>query len=107
MAGLPEDERVPLYKELANAEEKRWPELLKKLKQALSEFEKTGYVVNKGCLHPQINAVAVPVSSADGSVLLSLSAGGISQVFDDAKLKAVGTELKQFARRLVPALAKQ
>lgn len=62
-------------------------------------------MVNKGALHEQINAVAVPVLSQDRSVLLSLSAGGISQLFDDAKLRQVGLELTQFAARPAPALA--
>lgn len=104
MAGLGESQREALFEELSKAEQQRWPELLPKIRQALSEFEHTGYVLNKGSLHEQINGVAVPVISEDGSVLLSLSSGGISQLFDDAKLVQVGAELKQLAVRLVPAL---
>lgn len=104
MAGLGESQREALFEELSKAEQQRWPELLPKIRQALSEFKHTGYVLNKGSLHEQINAVAVPVISEDGSVLLSLSSGGISQLFDDAKLVQVGAELKQLAARLVPAL---
>ena len=37
-------------------------------------------------------------------MLLALSSGGISQVFDDAKLAEVGQELKLLAARLAPAL---
>jgi DNA-binding IclR family transcriptional regulator len=55
-------------------------------------------------LHAQINAVAVPIMSSDGSVLLSLSAGGISLVFDDETLVKVGTELKRLAERFAAAL---
>jgi DNA-binding IclR family transcriptional regulator len=105
MAGLDDARREALFEELGKLEEQRWPELLPKIRQALREFTHTGYVVNKGSLHEQINAVAVPVRSEDGSVLLSLSSGGISQLFDDAKLKAIGAELKQLAARLTPAVA--
>jgi DNA-binding IclR family transcriptional regulator len=104
MAGLEEAQREALFEELSKLEEQRWPELLPKIRQALRDFTHTGYVVNKGSLHEQINAVAVPVRSEDGSVLLSLSSGGISQLFDDAKLTKVGAELKQLAARLVPAV---
>jgi DNA-binding IclR family transcriptional regulator len=104
MAGLADAQREALYDELARIEEKRWPELLPKIRQALSDYAHTGYVINKGSLHAQINAVAVPVLSEDGSVLLSLSSGGISQVFDDARLREIGAELKQLAGRLAPAL---
>jgi DNA-binding IclR family transcriptional regulator len=88
-------------------ENARWPELLPKIRQAVSDYAHTGYVVNKGSLQGQINAVAVPVLSEDNSVLMSLSAGGISQVFDDEKLKEVGAELKRLAARLAPALTAQ
>jgi DNA-binding IclR family transcriptional regulator len=104
MAGQSEAQREALFDELARVEDKRWPELLPKIKQALADFRRTGYVVNKGSLHTQINAVAVPLRSEDGSVVLSLSSGGISQLFDDAKLAEVGGELKQLAARLMPAL---
>jgi DNA-binding IclR family transcriptional regulator len=104
MAGLAKAQRETLFEELGKLEDKRWPELLPKIRKALTDFARTGYIVNKGSLHEQINAVAVPVLSADGTVLLSLSSGGISQLFDDAKLAAIGAELKQLAARLMPAL---
>jgi DNA-binding IclR family transcriptional regulator len=104
MAGLAKAEREALFEELGKLEVQRWPELLPKIRKALTDFARTGYVVNKGSLHAQINAVAVPVLSADGTVLLSLSSGGISQLFDDEKLAAIGAELKQLAARLMPAI---
>lgn len=107
MAGLPEAEREALFEELARVEKERWPELLPKIRKALSDYARTGYVINIGSLHQQINAVAVPVKSENGSVLLSLSSGGISQLFDHEKLVEVGQELKLLAARLVPALTAQ
>jgi DNA-binding IclR family transcriptional regulator len=104
LAGLPQTEREALLEELGRVEQQRWPELLPQIRRALRDFADTGYVINKGSLHEQINAVAVPVLAEDGSVLLSLSSGGISQLFDDAKLMQIGAELKQLASRLVPAL---
>jgi DNA-binding IclR family transcriptional regulator len=105
MAAIGNEEREALFEELSKAEAQRWPEVLPRIRQALRDFADTGYVVNRGALHEQINAVAVPVVSEDGSVVLSLSAGGISQLFDEAKLVQVGMELKRFASRLIPALS--
>jgi DNA-binding IclR family transcriptional regulator len=105
LAGLPADERESVFKELREIEKKRWPLLLPKIKQSIAEYERIGYIINKGSLHEQINAVAVPIMSEDGSVLLSLSAGGISLVFDDATLVKVGTELKRLADRFSSTLA--
>jgi DNA-binding IclR family transcriptional regulator len=104
MAGLDDVARENLFEELAKAEQQRWPALLPKIRKALKAYAHTGYVVNKGSLHAQINAVGVPIRAEDGSVLLSLSSGGISQVFDDDKLKEIGGELRQLADRLRPAL---
>jgi len=75
-----------------------------KIDEALANFEHSGYVVNKGSLHPQVNAVAVPLRSDDGKVLLSLSSGGISQIFDDQRLSEIGEALKQLCTLLRPAL---
>ena len=101
---LPEDEREKVFKELQEIDKKRWPTLLPKIKQSIAQYKRTGYIVNKGSLHAQINAVAVPIMSSDGNVLLSLSAGGISLVFDDETLVKVGNELKRLAVRFASAL---
>jgi DNA-binding IclR family transcriptional regulator len=104
MAGLSEAAREELFEELGKAEPSGWPDLLSKIRKALANFAGTGYVINKGSLHAQINAVGVPILSDDGTVLLALSSGGISQVFDDEKLREIGEELKQLAARLRPVL---
>lgn len=104
LAGLPEDEREKAFKELQEIDKQRWPTLWPKIKQSISQYKRTGYIINKGSLHEQINAVAVPILSEDGNMLLSLSAGGISSVFDDETLVKVGNELKRLAARFASAL---
>jgi len=104
LAGLPEEEREKLFKELEEFDTKNWPTLLPKIKQSIAQYKRTGFIINKGSLHEQINAVAVPVLSSDGSLLLSLSAGGISLVFNDETLIKVGQELKRLAARFASAL---
>lgn len=104
LAGLPDDEREQVFKELQEIEKKRWSTLLPKIKQSIAQYKRTGFIINKGSLHAQINAVAVPVMSSDGKALLSLSAGGISLVFDDETLVKVGNELKRLAARFASAL---
>jgi DNA-binding IclR family transcriptional regulator len=103
LAGLGDAERESLCAELARTAP-GWADLRLKIDQALKEFELSGYVVNKGSLHPQVNAVAVPLRAEDGKTLLSLSSGGISQLFDDDKLREIGEELRQLSALLRPAL---
>jgi DNA-binding IclR family transcriptional regulator len=70
----------------------------------MRQFEKLGYVVSKGSSNARINGVAVPMKSPDGSVILSLSAAGLSEIFDSEKLAQVGSELKVLATKLSPLL---
>ena len=107
LAGLDQQRRKAALAELKKAEPEQYRQAAKKFDVAMQEFAKTGYLVNKASLHPQINAVAVPVVSEDGTKVLGLSSGGINQLFDDKKLKLVAGELKRLAAELSSALTAQ
>ncbi len=104
IAGLGPAERKRLMAELRAARRGDWAKIEPRLMEALHGFDATGYIVNIGSLHAHVNSVAVPVRSPDGAVLLSLSAGGISQVFVPAKLAEIGQALKALAATLAPLL---
>ncbi len=103
LAGLPPREREQMLDELAVVEGAGWPKLQAKIRQALRGYDQLGYVVNRGSMHAQINAVAVPLRTPDGKQLLSLSSGGINHVFDAAALAKIGQELRAFVAQLSPA----
>lgn len=107
IAGLPEPKRKLLFNELRRADRARFDRFFPAITEALRGYAETGYVINIGSLHAQINSVAVPVASHDGSVLLSLSSGGINEVFNPRKLKIVGADLKKLAVQLAAALTAQ
>jgi DNA-binding IclR family transcriptional regulator len=107
IAGLTAQERDALYAEVNEGGDLRWPKVLPKLKQALAEYEEAGYVISKGILHAQINAVAVPVFDEDGNVVMGLSSGGLAPMFDDATLAALGSGLKALAAQMRPAVKAQ
>jgi DNA-binding IclR family transcriptional regulator len=107
IAGLQEAERRVLFNELRRSDAEMFKEFIPKIAHVLTEYAQTGYVINMGSLHPQINAVAVPVASEDRSILLSLSSGGINQLFNAKKLKLVGEDLKKLALQLGVALTAQ
>jgi DNA-binding IclR family transcriptional regulator len=104
IAGLDAAERTELLAELRASLGKEWSTVEPKLSRALRQFETQGYIVNKGSLHPRVNSVAVPLRSETGSTLLSISSGGISEIFDDDKLVRIGGELKALAEKLAPLL---
>jgi DNA-binding IclR family transcriptional regulator len=107
LAGLEVAERNKLMAELSASLGKQWSVIEPRLSTALRNFEKQGYIVNKGSLHPRINSVAVPVKSPDSSTILSISSGGISEVFTSETLARIGAELKILAAKLGPLLAYQ
>ncbi|HWP10346.1 MAG TPA: IclR family transcriptional regulator [Ramlibacter sp.] len=107
IAGLREAERKVLFNELRRSDPKMFEKFIPEITHALEGYAQTGYVVNMGSFHAQINSIAVPVASQDGSVLLSLSSGGIHELFNARKLKAVGADLKKLAVQLSAALTAQ
>ncbi len=107
IAGLGQTERRAVIAELRAERREKWSEIEARLTEALNDYADTGYIVNIGSLHARINSVAVPVRSPDGGAILSLSSGGISQVFQPDKLAEIGEELKKLAAKLAPLLTFQ
>lgn len=106
LAGLPKPDRAALLAELKASLGTQWPAIERSLQKALGAYEKTGYLVNRGVLHRRVNSVAVPLRSADGSILLALSSGGIVDIFTPDRLAEVGKELMALATKLQPLLTK-
>lgn len=104
IAGLDEEGRKEVLKELAGSGDARWPELRPKLQKALADYEKLGYVISQGIMHDQINAVAVPVFAEDGKVAMALSYGGLAPLFPEERLATIGQDLKALAMRLRSAI---
>jgi DNA-binding IclR family transcriptional regulator len=100
LAGLPAKEREDVLKEIRRAEGKQWKTVERRFRDALASYERTGYIVNRGSLHSQINAVAVPIYLPDGSAPFTLSSGGINTVFDEPVLVAIAKELITLAELL-------
>jgi DNA-binding IclR family transcriptional regulator len=106
LAAVPDSDRKQLISEIRAVDRQKWATIEPSFETTFKKFKKTGYVVSIGSLHPQVNAVAVPVPSQDGSILLTVSSGGINSVFTDKVLHEVGSELKALAEKLGRAINK-
>jgi DNA-binding IclR family transcriptional regulator len=104
LAAISDGERKQLIGEIRALDRQKWAEIEPSFEATLKKFKKTGYIVSIGSLHPQVNAVAVPVPAQDGSMLLTVSSGGINSVFTDKVLNEVGSELKVLAEKLSRAI---
>lgn len=99
LAGLDNERRAVLLKELEHTDPVNWTEVGGQLTRALADYQTSGYVVSKGTLHGDINAAAVPLHLPGGAVA-ALSCGGLASAFNDATLVKVGPALRQAARNI-------
>jgi DNA-binding IclR family transcriptional regulator len=105
LAGLENDKRQAVLKEIAASAPRKWPRIRQALTEALRDYEGTGYIVSTGVLHEEITAVAVPVRSKDGRLVLGLSCSGLRSAWTAEQIKQVGAELIELARKLAPSLS--
>lgn len=104
LAALSEPERERYFAAFQSRQPALWKNVADPLKTAIARFETDGFVTNIGHMHPRINSVAVPLRTPDGATVLSLSCGGISEVFSPEVLPATGKDLTELAEKLGPSL---
>jgi DNA-binding IclR family transcriptional regulator len=106
LAALPEERRDELSVELKKEHGAGWPRVRRDIDEALADFRKHGCVFNLGKSHADINAVGVPVVSADGRRVMALTCGATRMRMTREKLlKEVAPALKDVAAALAPLLA--
>lgn len=102
-AAYGETERTSLARLLERQSPATWPETAARLAQAREEFAQHGFVTNIGAMHPQLNAVAVPIRSLRSEKVYALSASGLAAQWPRRKLLAIGRELVELAAQLTVA----
>lgn len=105
LAALPPAQRERVLQELKQAHPKDWDEVQRNLKEALTDYEKAGFVYNLGRTHVDINAIGVPVISPDGQHVMALTCGGArSKLTREILRSKVAPALKQVASTIAPLL---
>ncbi|MBS7700176.1 MULTISPECIES: IclR family transcriptional regulator [unclassified Chelatococcus] len=77
LAGLPEDELIPLLNEL-KPRYQNWGEVYKSIEQARQEVEQYGFCVSLGEWQPDIHGVAAPIRTPEGDKMFAVNLGGPS-----------------------------
>ncbi len=95
LASVSEPVRAALLRELKKRYGHEWPELDKRIETAIEACHKRGYALNRGIYHRDINAIAVPIVSDDGSQVYALNCGGPAATITVKKLE------KEIAPRLI------
>lgn len=106
VASLPEVERSALFRRLATAHGAGWAQLRQDMLEGIRRFEDTGYVINAGKYHREINAIAVPVQGSNGRDTLVINCGAPARVLPVLKMKKeVAPRLLQLAATIRTAAA--
>ena len=95
LAALPEEGRDEFLSRAKVQSKEQYERIADQLKEAFRYFRTAGVLVNSGVIHPELNAIAVPISSDSGAPVASLSFGGLRADFPSVRL------LKEVAPRLV------
>ena len=99
LAGLPEPERAA-----AAGDPATWRLTEDAFRRALAGYEKHGFIINSGVLHPGYNTAAVPVMGGDGRPSCALNCGRAATVLPLAQLEAeVGPRLRSLAATIAAA----
>lgn len=105
LAGMSDEQRAIVLDDIRRSDTKAWPAIRANIDEALQEYKRSGMVFNLGARHPELNIVAVPIRSLDGSTVLGLGASGLASIWTKTKLRAVGRELIDLSAVLAPALS--
>lgn len=104
LANLDSRERDSIVMELDEFQRQKFEHLRKPFNASLIDFTKKGFIQANGILHPDINAVAVPiVPHGPSKTVYLMSCGGAASVFKATMIKDVGQSLLNIASTLKSA----
>ena len=97
LVGSQEDERAALIEAADRQDPERKSERMASLARAMSDYESLGFCTGYGEWRPDVNGIAVPVTSAGGGRVYGLNVGGPSFHVKKRQLETV------YAKRLIHA----
>ena len=81
LAVMPAQQRAQLVQRLQAQYGKRaWGSMWKKAREAIKNYQLTGYMLSGGAYDPEINAIAVPIQPDEGSQFFALTCGAPATV---------------------------
>lgn len=101
LAGLSQADREELMRTVRAENPEQWSRVKEPILSAMRQYGSHGYVLNQRVFNPEVNAVAVPVISSDGSRVLSLNCGGpANQLSPKVLQNEIAPRLMQLAASL-------
>ncbi|MFC7067267.1 IclR family transcriptional regulator [Brucella rhizosphaerae] len=99
--GMEEGQRDILLEQMIAAEPEHAEKIHRLTNQALEDFAKDGFVASCGDWYSYINAVGIPFRPTDGTQLVAITCGGITDIAPrDVCYAEIGPALKQLTLEL-------
>jgi len=105
LCGLPEPERRGLLEQLRQEAGAGWPPVKRAIDLALRDQRRTGLCFSLGDWRKEIHAVAAPLLTGDGEVLVFSASGPAFQVGREKLEREIGPRLKNLVDNVRSALA--
>jgi DNA-binding IclR family transcriptional regulator len=104
--GVEREEREALLDEFRSAAPERFAQYKRDIDAALQQYRRSGFVLNLGRYHPNVNAIGVPVVAREAHRVLALNCGGATSIVTRKKLVGpIASAMKGLAAKLAPLLA--
>jgi DNA-binding IclR family transcriptional regulator len=107
LAGLPQPDRDALIGELRTYYATQWPAIEKRILRDIISVNRKGYCVVRGEWNEKISGAACPIVVGDGGLVLSMSAGGPSQLLPVPTLDALGEALTRACTEIERAVGRR
>jgi DNA-binding IclR family transcriptional regulator len=89
MVGIEDKERDDLIARLQAAEPESAARIAASVAAARQEYQKRGYITSFGRWQSYIRAIGIPFTPTDGSPVVSITCGGVSELITDAQTHSV------------------
>jgi DNA-binding IclR family transcriptional regulator len=106
LCGLPEAERRTLLEQLRQEAGTGWPGVKRGIDRALRDHQRHGLCFSLGDWRKEVHAVAAPLVTADGEVLVFSASGPAFQVGREKLEQEIGPRLKNLVDNVRSALAR-
>ncbi|MDO8277110.1 MAG: IclR family transcriptional regulator [Burkholderiaceae bacterium] len=101
LAGISMESRASILETTRQRMPQEFARVIDRLQAAISDFPTKGYVLNTGVLHPEINAIGIPLLQEGKEPAACLSFGGSSSIFSPHRLETeIAPRLIELAKSL-------
>ncbi len=105
LSALPETDRTALLEQIRKNDEQNWPRVKAGIDQAVRDYREMGFCLSLGDWRSEVNAIAVPLILADGTIMLFSCSGAAFQMPRQMLVEDIGPRLNNLTGNVRTALS--